>query len=630
MLLGAILQQAGLVSAKQVQEALTLQHKDNKSSRVGEILAARGYINSKTADFFAESWKELIQEEPKQPIGQYFKRANLLDDRQIQTILEKQKITKLKFGEQAIAEGLLHKTTVDFFLNSLLKQHHASNSDAIAKTHKTSKKSSTQQAHDSFYKIKLKLLNLEEQEIIDETILERVLFWTKGQSFLTQKLFELISQDSSKMTQGKEVKKVDYIVQTRILNSRQRDRSVEQHFKTVEQRLLSSNKDRLISLLKLYQQILTSRVALNQNDVQQELITIGLAARQKNHLVAANPIYKAVFDLDWSEAKLQEIGSLVESNATMLAVSTPAAGLNAVSKVPKRFSAKNILMLLGLIALFLLLLDSLAKAVRVRKTFQQGNQLLQQKFFAEAIAEYNKLLSIDSNYFQAWTNRGHALAGLQKYEEMRQSCSTATIINPAAIYAWNCQGEALHNLERYEEAIAAFDKAIAIDQSEPIFLINKSESLKGLGKKEESLKTITEAIEILEQIEAEKGKGLVDGEFAIALTFLGNGYREQERYEPAIFNYNRALEYSVNYFPAQIGKGIVLNRVKRYQAAKEEFERILENQNLSTIRRAQALFYLGKTLCQSGQNELSISAFDEAIELNPDYQAAKQARENCG
>ncbi len=629
MLLGAILQQAGLVSTEQVREALRLQRKDDRSLRVGEILAAQGYIHSKTADFFAESWSYLVEEEPKKPIGQYLKQANLLDDRQILTILEKQKITKLKFGEQAIAEGLLQKTTVDFFLNSLTPRHHANSSEVIAKTDKLHSNSSAQQVHDSFYKIKLKLLNLEEQEVIDETILERVLFWTKGQSFLTQKLFELIAKDSSNIAKGEEAKKVDYLVQTRILNSRLRNQSVERHFQTLEERLLKSSKNSPTSLLKLYQKILTSKIALSQNDVQQELMTIGLAARQKNHLVAANPIYEAVFHLDWSEAKLREIENLTEPDAAIRPVSTQAVKSNAVSKTPGRFSAKNILLLLGLIALFLLLFDSLAKAIRVRKTFQQGNQLLQQKSFAEAIAKYNKLLTIDSNYFQAWTNRGHALAGMQKYEEMRESCSAATIINPAAIYAWNCQGEALHNLERYEEAIVAFDRAIAIDQAEPIFLINKSESLKGLGKEEESLKTIAEAIEILKQIEAEKGQGFVDSELAIALTFLGNGYREQEQYEPAIFNYNRALEYSANYFPAQIGKGIVLNRAKRYQGAKEEFERILENQNLSNLRRAQTLFYLGKTLCQSGQNEQSIDAFDEAIELNPDYQAAKRARENC-
>ena len=172
-------------------------------------------------------------------------------------------------------------------------------------------------------------------------------------------------------------------------------------------------------------------------------------------------------------------------------------------------------------------------------------------------------------------------------------------------------------------------KRVALNKTDPILLINKSESLKSIGKEEESLATISEAIEVLEKIEAIQGKDEISSEFAVALTFLGNGYRKQEKYEPAIFNYNRALEYSPEYFPAQLGKGIILNQVKRYQQAEEEFSKILENKQLSEIKRAQAWFYLGKTMCQSGQNAKSIAAFDTAIKLKSDYEAAKQAKNNC-
>nr|WP_263858113.1 tetratricopeptide repeat protein [Waterburya agarophytonicola] len=284
---------------------------------------------------------------------------------------------------------------------------------------------------------------------------------------------------------------------------------------------------------------------------------------------------------------------------------------------------------MALLALILIFFENISKKLKVRTAFKQGNQFLKQKSFNEAIAQYNQLLNIDSNYFQAWTNRGYALAGLQQYGEMRESCSTATIIDPTAVYAWNCQGEALHNLQRAEEAILAFDKAIALDQTDPIFLMNKSESLKAIGKEEESLVTISEAIKVLEQIEDTRGKERVRGEFAVALTFLGNGYRNKEQYKTAISNYNRALEYSPNYFPAQIGKGIVLKRLKRYQQAQKEFENILKNKQLSTTKQAQTWFYLGTTLCQSQSRSSGIDAFEQAIKLVPDYQAAQQAKQNC-
>ncbi len=624
--LGAILQQAGLVSADNVKEALQQQCKNSQDLRIGEILADRGYIDSKTADFFAESWPILIKKVQIQPIGQYFRQARLLDEEQIKVVLEKQKKSKLKFGEQAVKQGFLNQTTVDFFLQSLSYK-------SIAKFDKIVNKpepmvQNTQKVQDSFYKIKLKLLNLEDREDFYKTVLDRVLFWTEGQSFLTQKLFKLITENQAKVVAGKEAKQVDYLIQNKILKN-WRNQIAGKHLQTIEARLLNNQQSEPIELLELYQQILTTEVTLDRSQKQQELTKIGLVARQQEHLVVANRIYKSVFDSSWIQEKLTDINREKKLGMAVVPVQSTAIVSTFKEKEQKKLSLKNLLLLLTLIALLLVFFNNLTKRIKVRTAFKQGNKFLQQKSFSEAISEYNKLLNIDSNYFQAWTNRGYALAGLQKYEEMRQSCSAATIIAPTAVYAWNCQGEALHNLQREEEAINAFDKAIALNKSDPIFLINKSESLKSLGKEEESLTTISEAIKVLEQIEAIKGKDEISSEFAVALTFLGNGYRKKEKYEPAIFSYNRALEYSPNYFPAQLGKGIILSRVKRYLQAQEEFESILENKELSIAKQAQTWFYLGKTLCQSGQNAESIIAFEQAIERNTDYQAAKEAKKNC-
>ena len=284
---------------------------------------------------------------------------------------------------------------------------------------------------------------------------------------------------------------------------------------------------------------------------------------------------------------------------------------------------------MALISLLLVFINGISRRLKVRTAFNQGNQHLKQQSFEAAIDQYNTLLKIDSNYFQAWTNRGYALAGLEQYSEMRESCATATIIEPTAVYAWNCLGEALHNLDRSAEAIDAFDKAIALDKSEPIFLINKSESLKAIGQNEASLVTIERAIQVLGQVEAIKGKAAVSGEFAVALTILGNGYRQREQLESALNQYNLALQYSAQYFPARIGKGIVLNRMKRYQEAQAEFESILTNKQLTDAKKAQAWFYLGKTLCSARQISAGVAAFERAMEFKSDYQAAQQAKQQC-
>ena len=116
--LGEILKTAGLVSDAQIQVAL-IDRQYNQDLRLGEILALRGWIEQQTADFFVEEWHYAIEQPNKYPLGYYLEKSGLLTKKQINSILEEQKQLWIKFGEVAILQGLVEKTTVDFFLNNL-------------------------------------------------------------------------------------------------------------------------------------------------------------------------------------------------------------------------------------------------------------------------------------------------------------------------------------------------------------------------------------------------------------------------------------------------------------------------------------------------------------------------------
>ena len=119
--LGAILSEAGLISAQQIEVALRDQLR-NPEMRIGELLALRGWIKQETADFFVEQWQELVKQEAKKPLVYYFRQAALLDEAQIEEILaEKSKRTeKVRFHHVAIQMGLVKQQTVDFFIKNLL------------------------------------------------------------------------------------------------------------------------------------------------------------------------------------------------------------------------------------------------------------------------------------------------------------------------------------------------------------------------------------------------------------------------------------------------------------------------------------------------------------------------------
>lgn len=661
--LGAVLQQAGLVSAEQVNQALEQQKQIESNLRIGEILAIQGRIAPQTADFFAEAWDNVVAEQPKQPIGQYLKQAALLDEQQIEAILAEQKYSHRKFGELAISKGWLKQATLDFFLrylhpgknsstlesesvppvavketltnyNKLERQPEADLPQANQKPTSIPEQDNSQRVHEGFLQIKRKLLKIEVEGSYSAKTLERVLFWTRGNSFLTQKVFALIARNETPTSSAGEEEHVDYLVQTKIID-RWSQNELGDRFTAIAERLRDNRQCPPEQLLMLYQKVLTETVPVDDSVEQQELLSLGLAIEQQHQLVVANRIYQSVFNLSWA---IESLNDLVRSKLERDVVA-PNSYKNASAIVPTSASEeessdrwlnlKNLFLLLALIGLLGILIGNISRRIQVRKSFLQGNELLKQKSYTQAIAKYNRLLKIDSNYYQAWTNRGYALAGLQKYEAMRESCSAATIIDPQAVYAWNCQGEALHNLERYSEAVTAFDRALALNQDDPIFSINKSESLLALGEKQASVNSIRQAIAALEKIEAREGSARIKGEFAVALTLLGNRYRQAQDYQKAIAAYERAIQYSANYFPARLSKGITLSRDSQYALAESEFELMLQDSKLTKTQQAQTWFYLGKTQCKLDKSERGIAAFERAIELNPEYEIAKEAKKQC-
>ena len=123
--LGEILVEAGLVTLAQIEFALQEQIENNL--KIGKILAKHNWIKQKTADFFVEKWFKLLEEEKKQPLIYYFKKAGLLDKSQIDRIKKEQKSKRKRFHRLAVEAGYINQTTVDFLLAKLFNIHTSSN-----------------------------------------------------------------------------------------------------------------------------------------------------------------------------------------------------------------------------------------------------------------------------------------------------------------------------------------------------------------------------------------------------------------------------------------------------------------------------------------------------------------------
>jgi tetratricopeptide (TPR) repeat protein len=703
--LGSVLQYADLVSASQIKIALQQQIQSNHL-KIGEILALRGWIKQETADFFAEHWPRLLSQKSKQPLGQYLKKAALLSEEQIGSILSQQGRIRLglRFGELAILNGWLKPTTIDFFLkyfppegpsnrqqNSPLKSgpsYEMSNSLEVLRKKllgneqcgpfpllklyqqillqgEVAADESDEQAEllklglvircqdklkarriyqavfnicwldrelaslDPYGKIKLKLLKLEEKASLPYRLLTEILSWTGNQSFLLQKLVQLLQESEWFIPPGKEAVQVERVVQTRIIENWE-TQAAGHHLKEIRDRFLHNQQCEPLCLVRLYQKILQQgEVPAENSQEEAELVNLGLLAKEEGKLKVANRIYQAVFNQTWLEgefAKMIQPSKLAITRAVeeQPVLSLEATRIEPVADNQRNKTARWIVVLLILSGATLAGLKIFAPSREV-KFFQQGNELLIQGIYQGAIAKYNQVLKINANYYQAWANRGYAFAGLQEYQKMLDSCTSATIIEPRAVYAWNCQGEALYNLKQYGQASATFDKAIALEPKKSLFWINKAESLLALKETARALEVIDKAIELLdsgkELQEEEKNR-----ELSVAFSHKGQALWQKQEYEKALEAYDRALKYLPDYLTAQWGRGMVLGKLKRSDEALAAFSQMLNNQKLTSNQKAETWYYLGLTLDELSRTQEAIAAFDEALKLKPDYQAAAKRK----
>lgn len=129
-----------------------------------------------------------------------------------------------------------------------------------------------------------------------EIILEQILEWTKGQPFLTQKLCQLVIEN----TNNGQVD-VDQLVRNHIINNWHQQDS-PQHLSTICDRLLQNPLRQ--EMLDLYRQILTNPNNNLGNIVgggyaAVQLLLSGLVIAREQHLQVYNPIYREIFNSQW-------------------------------------------------------------------------------------------------------------------------------------------------------------------------------------------------------------------------------------------------------------------------------------------------------------------------------------------
>jgi predicted ATPase/GAF domain-containing protein len=163
-----------------------------------------------------------------------------------------------------------------------------------------------------------------------DTMIQEILSWTGGQPFLTQKLCNLIVQNSRQNSplfsvdrplpasaspfldmlvrdllanHGEIADQVATIAQSQLIENWEAQDEPE-HFRTIRDRLLHIPEQAPV-LLTLYRQIRSGiPIKITDSPEQQELLLSGLVIKRQGQLVVRNRIYEQIFNLAWCDRHL--------------------------------------------------------------------------------------------------------------------------------------------------------------------------------------------------------------------------------------------------------------------------------------------------------------------------------------
>ena len=126
----------------------------------------------------------------------------------------------------------------------------------------------------------------------------------------------------------------------------------------------------------------------------------------------------------------------------------------------------------------------------------QGDRLVKEGRYSDAIEYYNRAIKMGSRPSTAWSSKGVAFKRLKEYDEALRCENTAIQLNSKNEFALCNKGDVYFKLGNYREAITCYDKALEIRPRYAIAWNNKGAALARMNKFEEAKKCHDRAIKL--------------------------------------------------------------------------------------------------------------------------------------
>ena len=190
--------------------------------------------------------------------------------------------------------------------------------------------------------------------------------------------------------------------------------------------------------------------------------------------------------------------------------------------------------------------------------FNEAKKLHQSGQIKEAQELYKKIINKDKNNFQLFFLLGTSFLQTTNYLEAISYLDNAIKLNSNYADAYNNRGIALAEIKNYSDAIKDYEICIKLKPNFPDAYINKGISLKEIGKYDDALKDYKTVLKLFPRSTK-------------AYTNLGNLQKEQRKYEDAIRSYEKAISLDETNYIAYNNLGIIYQELKNYSEALKNY-----------------------------------------------------------
>ena len=179
--------------------------------------------------------------------------------------------------------------------------------------------------------------------------------------------------------------------------------------------------------------------------------------------------------------------------------------------------------------------------------------------FDRAISDFDETIRLNSNYAEAFSNRGNTRYETREFSKALADHNRAVQLDPANGTFYTNRANLWSKVGKYSNAISDYNEAIARAPDGKIYAL-RGRSWRLLGDLDRALEDQARAIEI-------------DPNGSLVYVERGDTLRYAGQFEAALNDYDKALQKAPNYIPAIVGIGLTYERLNDTKQAREQFLR---------------------------------------------------------